>query len=53
MLTTYLLRLDNEPSDALACFIERVNTIESPIPFTRIRQRSMGQNMERITWHAT
>jgi len=29
MLTTYLLRSDNEPSDALARFIERVNSIES------------------------
>jgi hypothetical protein len=29
MLTTYLLRLNNEPSEALARFIERVNTIES------------------------
>ena len=29
LLTTYLLRLDNEPSDALARFIERVNSIES------------------------
>jgi DNA-binding transcriptional LysR family regulator len=28
MLTTYLLRLNNEPSEALARFIERVNTIE-------------------------
>lgn len=29
-LTTYLLRLEGEPSDALARFIERVQTIESP-----------------------
>jgi DNA-binding transcriptional LysR family regulator len=29
MLTTYLLRLNNEPSEALARFIERVNVIES------------------------
>ncbi|EXF45914.1 LysR family transcriptional regulator [Pseudomonas sp. BAY1663] len=30
MLTTYLLRLDNEPSETLARFIERVQAIESP-----------------------
>lgn len=30
MLTTYLLRLDDEPSEALARFIERVHTIETP-----------------------
>lgn len=30
MLTTYLLRLDGEPSETLARFIERVQTIESP-----------------------
>ena len=30
MLTTYLLRLDSEPSETLACFIERVQAIESP-----------------------
>lgn len=29
LLTTYLLRLDNEPSEALTRFIERVNSIES------------------------
>jgi DNA-binding transcriptional LysR family regulator len=29
-LTTYLLRLNREPSDALAHFIERVGTIEPP-----------------------
>lgn len=29
MLTTYLLRLDNEPSETLARFIARVNAIES------------------------
>ena len=29
-LTTYLLRLEGEPSDALARFIERVQAIESP-----------------------
>jgi DNA-binding transcriptional LysR family regulator len=29
-LTTYLLRLDGEPSDELARFIERVQSIESP-----------------------
>lgn len=31
MLTTYLLRLDNEPSEALARFVERVSNTESPI----------------------
>ncbi|QWQ13627.1 LysR family substrate-binding domain-containing protein [Ralstonia solanacearum] len=30
MLTTYVLRLDNEPSDTLARFIERVFSIEPP-----------------------
>jgi DNA-binding transcriptional LysR family regulator len=30
MLTTYLMRLDGEPSETLAHFIERVSTIESP-----------------------
>ena len=30
MLTTYLLRLDGEPSETLAHFIERVQAIESP-----------------------
>lgn len=30
VLTTYLLRLDSEPSDALARFVERVSAIESP-----------------------
>ncbi|WCU83872.1 LysR family transcriptional regulator [Pseudomonas aeruginosa] len=30
MLTTYLLRLDGEPSETLARFIERVQAIESP-----------------------
>ncbi len=30
MLTTYLLRVDNEPSDAVARFIERVFAIEPP-----------------------
>ncbi|SFY02955.1 LysR family transcriptional regulator [Azotobacter vinelandii] len=30
MLTTYLLRLDSEPSETLARFIERVKAIESP-----------------------
>lgn len=30
MLTTYLLRLNNEPSEALSRFIERVNAIELP-----------------------
>ncbi|HCT6679145.1 TPA: LysR family transcriptional regulator [Raoultella ornithinolytica] len=30
MLTTYLLRLEGEPSDALTHFIERVQAIESP-----------------------
>lgn len=30
MLTTYLLRLDSEPSETLARFIERVQAIESP-----------------------
>jgi len=30
MLTTYLLRLDNEPSEALARFVERVGSTESP-----------------------
>jgi DNA-binding transcriptional LysR family regulator len=29
-LTTYLLRLDGDPSDELARFIERVQTIETP-----------------------
>jgi DNA-binding transcriptional LysR family regulator len=29
MLTTYLLRLDGEQSEALTCFIERVRSIES------------------------
>jgi hypothetical protein len=29
MLTTYLLRLDGEPSQPLARFIERVSTVES------------------------
>ncbi|MFH2719504.1 LysR family transcriptional regulator [Enterobacter hormaechei] len=31
-LTTYLLRLEGEPSDVLARFIERVQAIESPPP---------------------
>ncbi|CAM3958415.1 HTH lysR-type domain-containing protein [Bordetella tumbae] len=31
LLTTYLLRLDREPSETLARFIERVRTIESPV----------------------
>lgn len=31
MLTTYLLRLDNEPSEALARFVERASYTESPI----------------------
>jgi hypothetical protein len=30
MLTTFLLRLDGEPSETLARFIERVQAIESP-----------------------
>lgn len=30
MLTTYLLRLDNEPSEVLARFIERTSTLEPP-----------------------
>lgn len=30
MLTTYILRVDNEPSDALARFIERVFAIDPP-----------------------
>ena len=30
MLTTYLLRLDGEPSETLARFIERVQAIDSP-----------------------
>lgn len=30
VLTTYLLRLAGEPSETLACFIERVYSIESP-----------------------
>jgi DNA-binding transcriptional LysR family regulator len=30
MLTTYLLRLDAQPSETLARFIERVQAIESP-----------------------
>ncbi|MCK4141940.1 LysR family transcriptional regulator [Ralstonia pseudosolanacearum] len=30
VLTTYLLRLDGEPSETLARFIERVHTIETP-----------------------
>jgi DNA-binding transcriptional LysR family regulator len=29
-LTTYLLRVDKEPSETLACFIERVGAIELP-----------------------
>lgn len=29
-LTTYLLRLEGDPSDVLTRFIERVQTIESP-----------------------
>ena len=29
-LTTYLLRVDDEPFDVLARFIERVRSIESP-----------------------
>ncbi|PSD13886.1 LysR family transcriptional regulator [Stenotrophomonas maltophilia] len=29
MLTTYLLRMDNEPTEALARFIERISAIES------------------------
>lgn len=32
MLTTYLLRLDSEPSETLVRFIQRVNAIESPLP---------------------
>jgi DNA-binding transcriptional LysR family regulator len=30
LLTTYLLRLEGEPSETLARFIERVQTIQSP-----------------------
>jgi len=30
MLTTYLLRVDNEPSDVLARFIERTSALEPP-----------------------
>lgn len=30
MLTTYLLRLDNEPSEVLARFIERTSSLEAP-----------------------
>jgi DNA-binding transcriptional LysR family regulator len=30
MLTTYLVRLDNEPSDVLARFIERTSYLEAP-----------------------
>jgi hypothetical protein len=30
VLTTYLLRLDNEPTEALARFVERINAIELP-----------------------
>lgn len=30
VLTTYLLRLDNEPTEALARFVERISAIESP-----------------------
>ncbi|KSJ03931.1 LysR family transcriptional regulator [Pseudomonas aeruginosa] len=31
MLTTYLLRLDNDPSEALARFIERTSTLETSV----------------------
>jgi len=31
VLTTYLLRLDNAPSQALARFIERVTTLDAPV----------------------
>ena len=39
-LTTYLLRLDGNPSDELARFIERVQTIETPETPRPIRGRS-------------
>jgi len=35
MLTTYLLRLDNEPSEAVARFIERTSSLEAPATKTR------------------
>ncbi|MDR5785290.1 LysR substrate-binding domain-containing protein [Caballeronia sp. LP003] len=35
VLTTYLLRQDAEPSQSLAQFIERVSTIETPVPTSR------------------
>ena len=39
-LTTYLLHLDYDPSDELARFIERVQTIESLEPPRPIRGRN-------------
>jgi DNA-binding transcriptional LysR family regulator len=45
-LTTYLLHLDRDPSDELARFIERVQTIESLEPPRPIRGRNPDQSEE-------
>lgn len=45
-LTTYLLHLDGDPSDELARFIERVQTIESLEPPRPIRSRNPDQSEE-------
>ncbi|MCY1165307.1 HTH-type transcriptional regulator HdfR [compost metagenome] len=45
-LTTYLLHLDGDPSDELARFIERVQTIESLEPPRPIRGRNPDQSEE-------
>lgn len=45
-LTTYLLHLDDDPSDELARFIERVQTIESLEPPRPIRGRNPGSPEE-------
>lgn len=40
MLTTYIVRVDNEPSDALARFIERIFAIDPPNGKTRLARKN-------------
>lgn len=48
-LTTYLLYLDDEPSDVLARFIERVQAIESPESAKLVPRRSSDPPEEFTT----
>ena len=48
-LTTYLLHLDDEPSDVLARFIERVQAIESPESAKLVPRRSSDPPEEFTT----